>query len=461
MDALSDFADLLDSARSLLAEPATWWQLAVVAGSLLVAWLTGQFLQRRLQPVVQPGGIQGVPRTAVRTGYTALIPLLWWLLLVAAKIWAHRHGWSSDILQAAIALVGALTVIRMGVFALRHAFSPGSKLKAWEWSLTVTIWGLVALHMLGLLPFVIDALDEYAVMLGKTRVSVYTVVSFVLSMALLSLVALWLSNGIQAVLRRTDALDTSIKLVLGKLTRFLLLTLAIVVAMITAGIDLTALAVFGGALGVGLGLGLQRIVSNFVSGIVLAFEESIRVGDVLSIGGTFGTVQALHARHIVVRDNDGRDILIPNETLMTSEIMSWTYGDRKVRLRLPVQVSYQDDPERAMALMVQAARVTPRVLTDPEPIAELLGFADNGINLELRLWIHDPEGGINNVRSDVNVRIWRTFRDAGISIPFPQRDLHITEYRPAPAAFPFAGTPGSRPGSGHDQTPAAPGDDRG
>lgn len=461
MDALSDFADLLDSARSLLAEPSTWWQLAVVAAGLLIAWLIGQFLQQRLQPVVQPGAIQGVPRTAVRTGYTALIPLLWWLLLVAARIWAHRHGWSADVLQAAIALVGALTVIRMGVFALRHSFSPGSKLKAWEWSLTVTIWGLVALHMLGLLPVVVEALDEYAVMLGKTRVSLYTVISFVLSMALLSLVALWLSNGIQAILRRTDALDSSIKLVLGKLTRFLLLTLAIVVAMITAGIDLTALAVFGGALGVGLGLGLQRIVSNFVSGIVLAFEESIRVGDVLSVGGTFGTVQALHARHIVVRDNDGRDILIPNEALMTTEIVSWTYGDRKVRFRLPVQISYQDNPEQAIALMVQAARATPRVLADPQPIAELMSFGDNGINLELRLWIQDPESGINNVRSDTNLRIWRLFRDAGITMPYPQRDLHITESGPAPVAFPSAGTPGSRPESGHDRTPGVPGDDRG
>ena len=461
MDALSDFADLLDNARGLLSEPSTWWQLAVVAAGLLVAGLTGQFLQQRLQPVVRPGAIEGVPRTAVRTGYTALIPLLWWLLLVAARIWARHRGWATDVLEVAIALVGALTVIRMGVFALRHSFSPGSKLKAWEWSLTVTIWGLVALHMLGLLPVVIEALDDYAVMLGKTRVSLYTVTSFVLSLALLSLVALWLTNGIQAILKRSDALDDSLKLVLGKLSRFLLLTLAIVVAMITAGIDLTALAVFGGALGVGLGLGLQRIVSNFVGGIVLAFEESIRTGDVLSIGGTFGIVQGLHARHIVVRDSDGRDILIPNETLLTSEIINWTYGDRQVRFRLPVLISYQDDPEQAMALLVQAARDTPRVLADPPPVAELMGFGDNGINLELRLWIHDPESGINNVRSDANLRIWRLFRAAGITMPYPQRDLRITDSRPAPPAVPSAGTPGSPPESGRGQRPGAREDDRG
>jgi small-conductance mechanosensitive channel len=226
--------------------------------------------------------------------------------------------------------------------------------------------------------------------------------------------------------------------------------------MVTAGIDLTALAVFGGALGVGLGLGLQRIVSNFVSGIILAFEESIRPGDVLSVGNTFGVVQGLHARHIAVRDRDGRDILIPNETLLSSEIVNWSYGDKNVRFRLPVQVSYQDDPEQAMALMVQAARETERVLGDPEPVARLMGFGDSGINLELRLWIHDPENGVNNVRSDAYLRIWRLFRAHGITIPYPQRDVRVIPEAAAAAGSPSHGTSGSRPESGHDRMPDSP-----
>jgi small-conductance mechanosensitive channel len=358
-----------------------------------------------------------------------------------------------------VVLVGALAFIRMGVFVLRHSFSPGSKLKAWEWSLTVVIWLLVALHILGLLPVLIEVLDEYALTLGNTRISLYMVTSFVLSMALLSLVALWLTNGIQSLLRRADSLDESFKLVLSKLARFLLLTLAVVVALITAGIDLTALAVFGGALGVGIGLGLQRIVSNFVSGIVITFEGSIRPGDVVSVGDTFGVVRGLHARHIEVRDRDGKDILVPNETLLSSEIVNWSHGDRNVRFRLPVQISYQDDPETAMALLEQAARETERVLTDPAPVARLMGFGDNGIDLELRLWVNDPENGVNNVRSDTYVRIWRAFRANGISIPYPQRDVRLIPDRAAKAAFPSAGRPGNRPGSGRDQTPDLPADD--
>jgi small-conductance mechanosensitive channel len=237
------------------------------------------------------------------------------------------------------------------------------------------------------------------------------------------------------------------------------LMLAVVVAMMTAGIDLTAFAVFGGALGVGLGLGLQRVVSNFVSGIILAFEESIRIGDVITVGTSFGVVQALYARHIVVRDRDGRDILIPNETLLTAEIINWSYGDKNVRFRLPLQISYQDDPEQAMTIMLRAARETERVLADPEPVVRLMGFGDNGINLELRLWIHDPENGVNNVRSEVYVKIWRYFREAGISIPYPQRDVRLIPERAAPAPGRSPEMPGSLRGSERGQTPVDPADD--
>ena len=458
MDTSANIQALLASAHALLAQPSIWWQLATVAGSFLLAWLLGHLLQQRLKPIVQPGVITGVSRTAMRTGIHALVPILWWLALLTAQAWSRRRGASVDVLHTAVILVGALAFIRMGVFVLRHSFSPGSKLKAWEWSLTVTIWGLVVLHILGLLPVVIEVLEEYALTLGSTRISLYMVTSFVLSIALLSLVALWLTNGFQTLLRHADSFDDSIKLVLSKLVRFLLLTLAVVIAMVTAGIDLTALAVFGGALGVGIGLGLQRIISNFVSGIILAFEETIRPGDVISVGDTFGVVRGLHARFIEVRNRDGKDILVPNEMLLTSEIVNWSHGDKNVRFHLPVQISYQNDPGAAMAIMEQAARDTARVLADPPPAARLMGFGDNGIDLELRLWVNDPENGVNNVRSDTYLRIWQAFRAQGISIPYPQRDVHLIPARAAKETSPSAGRRGSQPESGDDQTPDSPAD---
>ena len=433
MDAIDEINALIDALRVLLATPATWWQLALAAVTFLIAFLAGQFLQQRLQPMVHTGGIRGVGRTAMRTGILALIPIIWWALLLASQSWLRRRGLSSSVVHTTLILVGALALIRMSVFVLRHSFSPGSKLKAWEGILTVTIWALVTLHLLGLLPVMTEILDEFAMTVGTARISLYTVVSFALSIALLSLVALWISSGIQALLHKSEALDESVKIVLGKLMRFVLLLLAVVAAMVTAGIDLTALAVFGGALGVGLGLGLQRIVSNFVGGIVIAFEESVRTGDVISVKDTFGVVLGLHARYVEVRDNDGKVIMIPNETLLSTEIVNWTHGDRNVRFRLPVQVSYNDDPEQVMALLVSAAQAVPRVLQEPAPSAHLMGFGDHGINLELHVWVNDPEAGAHSLRSDVYRQVWKTLRAASVTIPYPRRDVQIMPAAMVPA----------------------------
>jgi len=201
--------------------------------------------------------------------------------------------------------------------------------------------------------------------------------------------------------------------------------MAFLVALDAAGIDLTALTIFGGALGVGLGFGLQRITSNFISGFILLFDKSIKPGDVISVGDKFGWVQELRARYIVVRDRDGVDTLIPNENLITTEVINWSYKDRNVRIKAPISISYHDNPEQAMQLMVEAAQATDRVLSDPEPVARLMAFGDNGIELECRVWINDPQMGINNVRSDLNLNMWKKLREAGLTIPFPQRDVYI------------------------------------
>ena len=435
-----------EAIRVFLNSSSTWLQLGVFAIGFLVAKLIAGWWQPRLQTIAQPGVIEGVRRTAVRSGALALVPLLLWLWLLAAGAILRNQGWTTGLLRPAMILVGALAIIRMGVFVLRHSFSPGGPLKAWEGALTVTIWTLVALHILGWLPFVEQMLDEYALTLGKVRVSLYTVVSFILSIGFLLLVALWLANTIRSRVRRSEVLEDSMKMALSKLTRFVLLTLAVLVAMMMAGIDITAFAIFGGALGVGLGLGLQRVVSNFVSGFILVFEGSIRPGDVISYGNTFGTVRALHARHIVIRTRDGMDILVPNENLMTSDITNWSYeGDRRIRLRLPLQIGYSDDPEQAIARLDRIAREHERVLKDPAPTAVLTGFGDNGVNLELLVWIEDPERG-GDVRSDLFRQIWKDFKAAGITLPYPQREVYLRE-SPDPATSPAGARSDNRAGS--------------
>jgi small-conductance mechanosensitive channel len=440
--------------RDFLNSPSTWWQVGVFTVGLLIVKLIARWLQPRLQTMIQPGVIEGVRRTAVRSGALALVPLMLWLWLLATSATLRHHGWDTGLLRPAMILAGALALIRMGVFVLRHSLSPGGPLKAWEGVLTVTIWALVAFHILDWLPRIEQLLDDYAFTFGTVRVSLLNVLSFALSIAVMLLVALWLSSAIRGRVARSRALDESMKIALAKLIKFVLLTIAVLAAMVTAGIDITAFAFFGGALGVGLGLGLQRIVSNFVSGFILAFEGSIRPGDVISYGDTYGTVKALHTRHIVIRTRDGLDILVPNENLLTTDITNWSYaGDRKIRLRLPVQISYNDEPELALERLEVLARKNPRILKDPRPMTFLLGYGDNGVNLELRVWLSDPDIR-GEIRTEMYRAIWNDFHAVGITFPFPQRDVYIKDF-PAGATSPAGATPGNRAGSARGQKRAA------
>jgi small-conductance mechanosensitive channel len=425
LDLLPSSADI----RDFLNSPSTWWQTGILLAGLLAAVLVGGRLQRRLQVLTQPGAMAGVGRTAVRTGALGLIPLLLWLWLLAFIEILRRRGADTGLLHPAMILAGAAAVIRMGVFALRHTLSPGGPLKAWEGALSITIWTLVALHILGLLPLVEQVLNEYAVYFGQVRLSLYTVASFVLSVALFLLAALAIAGALGNRIQRSRVLDDSMKIALAKLVKFTLLALAVLIAMVTAGIDITALTLFGGALGVGLGFGLQRVVANFVSGFILAFEGSIKPGDVISYGNTYGTVKALHTRHVVIRTRDGLDIIVPNENLLTSDITNWSYeGDRRIRVRLPVQISYGDDPEAALQRLERLALEQEHVLPEPAPSAYLTGFGDNGVNLELLAWVDDPDHSLD-VRSALFRKIWKDFQTAGISFPFPQRDVYIKEFR--------------------------------
>ena len=407
----------------------TWWQIGVILTGVLFALWVGGRLQDRFQPAIQPGAATGYRRMAMRTGALATIPLILWLwLLTGSAILRHWQKIPTEFLHYAILLAGALTLIRMGVFVLRHSFSPGSKLKAWEGVLTFTIWSIVALHILGWLPVVKETLDEYAVRFGNVRVSLLTISSFLLSVALLLVLALWIANAFHARVMRSQNLDVSMKIALTKLSKFLLLLLAVFIALLTAGIDLTVLTVIGGAVGVGLGFGLQRIVSNFISGFIIIFEESIHPGDVIGLANnTFGVVQSLNARYIVVRNGDGLDVLIPNEELVTTQVTNWSYrSDRNIRLRLSLPISYGDNLDLALTIIERVACSHERVLKDPKPMAYLLSFGDNSINLELGIWINDPERGINELRSDLYLAIWKEFNAAGITLSAP-RSIIIQE----------------------------------
>ena len=411
-----------------LREPQSWVQLLVIACAAVSAYL----IDGQLDRFVMGHQEEGLRRLALRTSQRIIFPVSTLLGVLVGRAVLEGLGMPVQIVNVAVPMMLSLAGIRLAVYLLRKSFAPSAALKAWENLIGSVAWTLVALHLMGWLPQVLHFMDKLAFPLGEVRVSLLSVAKMLLMLALLLTLALWVSGVIERQMKKAAHLSIGMQVGLSKFLRFFLVTLAVLVGLNTVGIDLSALAVFGGALGVGLGFGLQRIASNFISGFILILDRSIRPGDVITIGNNFGWVQALHARYVVVRNRDGVETLIPNENLITSEVVNWSYSDRKVRVRIPVAISYDDDPEKAMHLMVQAAEECDRVIKDPAPVCRFMEFGDNGLLLELRVWIEDPEEGVGNVKSTLNLSIWRSFREAGITFPYPQRDLYIKEL---PALF--------------------------
>ena len=424
---LKDYLDKLMAWFGQLDFAALGWEMVILVmatvGALVVHRTLGRFLLETSSAIAS----SDFRRITLRSLQRIIFPLSMLLGTVMGKAVLLHLGQAVLLLKLAVPLLLSLAGIRLAVYILRKTFRPGPAVKAWENAISTTIWVLVALHLVGWLPDVSRTLDAVGYTFGSVRVSLLTMLQLILAIGVLMLMAAWLTKLIEQGLSRSTHLSPGLKVGLGKTFKFLLYTFAGLLSLKAVGIDLSALTVFGGALGVGIGFGLQRIASNFISGFILVFDGSIRPGDVISINEKFGWVQELRARYIVVRDRDGVETLIPNENLITTEVINWSYSDPRVRLKIPVQISYKDDPEAAMEILLDSARVSDRVLSEPAPAARLIGFGDNGIDLELRIWIHDPQQGVASVRSDVNVAIWKRFKEVGITIPYPQQDLYIKE----------------------------------
>ena len=288
----------------------------------------------------------------------------------------------------------------------------------------ISAWTIAALSILGLLQPTMAALDSVAVTVGGLRITPLLVIKT----AVLLMLALWAASAASDFLdkrvRSASELTPSIQVLIGKVTRLLLITFAILITLSTVGIDLSALALFSGAVGVGIGFGLQKIVSNLVSGIILLADKSIKPGDVISVGDQFGWVTNMGARYISVDTRDGREILIPNEDFVTQQVVNWSYSNYKMMLKAKFGVSYDSNPHRVREIAVAAAMKVPRVISDPSPVCYFEEFGDSSLNFTLRYWIADPENGIVTVRAPVMLALWDAFHEAGIEIPFPQRDLN-------------------------------------
>lgn len=405
--------------------------LVIQVGALLLSVLLGWLLVRLLSPRVArledswAAGAAGIRTVGLPF---AILGCTWVLRELLGLRQSELH-----LLNLAIPLLTALVIIRLLVHVLRYTLKSGETLKNWERSISWVIWIAVALHVAGVLPRVRAALDTVSFEAGAHRFSLMTLLEALTVIISAVILALWASQFIESRLMRVPNMDLSLRMALTKVARTFLLVLAVLFALPAVGIDLTVLSVFGGALGVGLGFGLQKIASNYVSGFIILLDRSVRIGDMVTVDNKYGQVSQINTRYTLLRALDGTESIIPNEMLISQTVINHSFSAPDIRVGLPIQVSYSSDLDKVRELMIAAARSHPRVAQggSEEPKVYLHEFADSGINLELSVWIKDAEEGQFSLRSDLYWAIWKLFREEGIEIPFPQRVVHLVPEKSA------------------------------
>ena len=415
--------------------PQYLWQLVAVAAALAGAWFFSRITQQRVEARVQaesrkPAGrvdllqfsIDGFRRLAFPVSAMALLALGGLGMRAAGLI---RRTGDIQFLRLAFTLVAAAAAIRLFVYVLRRSFPRSSWIGTFERAIASVMWLLVALHITGLLADLIEVFEAVHIPIGRQRLTLWDLLVGAVSVVLTLLAALWIGSVLEARLMAAASFTPNSRVVVSRLLKALLALVAVLVALSLVGIDLTVLSVFGGALGVGLGLGLQRIASNYVSGFIILLDHSLTIGDMITVDKYYGAVSQINTRYTVIKALDGTETIVPNEMLVSSPVINHSYTDRKVRVAVKVSVAYESDVDRALQVLVDAARAQPRVVAEPAPAAFITGFGADGIDLEVGFWIRDPEEGTLGVRSAIARLLLQRFKDEKIEIPFPQRDIRI------------------------------------
>jgi small-conductance mechanosensitive channel len=353
-----------------------------------------------------------------------LFPLVLLCLGFAARIVVDRYTHAA-VLTLAVPVLVALVVIRTGVKVLQVAFAHARWVRALEQTLSWVAWVAMVMWVSGLLPMVLNELDQISWKVGGSQLSVRNILEGIISASAVLIITLWISSGIEARLLRSATGDAlSLRKAVSNATRALLLFLGLILALSIVGIDLTALSVLGGAVGVGIGFGLQKLAANYVSGFVILAERSLRIGDHVRVDGFEGMVTEINARYTVVHSQTGRESIVPNEMLVSSRVENLSLADSVVYQSTKVQVGYDSDVAQVIALLTQAALAQPRVLRDPEPSVQLSEFAPDGLEFTVVYWINDLQNGQGNLRSEINMAILALLRQNHIDIPYPQQVVH-------------------------------------
>lgn len=406
-------SDELVALAASLFEREALVQAVVLVGCLGVAWGAVRLLRGTPRPQSVWFGKRVVDGL--------LFPVVALLLALAA-----RHYWPAgaptSVFRIVLPILTSLVVIRLLVRVLRRVFPASRVMRTVERSVSWIAWLGVVAWITGLLPLLLDELDAIHWTVGATQLSLLSLLQGALSAVAVLVVALWISSAIEArLLKGTDGQDLSVRKIAANALRAVLLFVALLISLSAAGIDLTALGVLGGAVGVGIGFGLQKLASNYVSGFVVLAERGVRIGDTIKVDNFEGRITDIKTRYTIVRALNGRESIVPNEMFITQRVENSTFADTKTGLASVVVVPYGTDLDVLGAQLLAAVREVPRVLDHPSPEVQLQSFAPHGLELAVAFTIADPLAGTANVRSAVNYAILRTLNESGIDIPYPQQ----------------------------------------
>ncbi|EJL79833.1 small-conductance mechanosensitive channel [Polaromonas sp. CF318] len=411
--------DSLDAWFAALAQPTTLTELAALVGCALLAWLVVRVAGRARM---------AVDNTSILFGRRVIDGVLFPVLLLFLAYMAKdllAHMFPVALFKVAIPVLVSLAVIRLGVKVLQVAFKDAPLVRALERTISWLAWIAMVLWVSGLLPVVLDELDGIKWKIGNSNLSVRTMLEGAVTAGVVLLITLWISSAIEArLLRSATGNELSLRKAVANAVRAVLMFVGLLLALSSVGIDLTALSVLGGAVGVGVGFGLQKLAANYVSGFVMLAERSVRIGDNVRVDTFEGRITDINARYTVVRAPSGRESIVPNEMFISTRIENLSLSDPQVLQSTVVSVGYDSDVELVMRLLIEAALKQDRVLRDPAPGANLTNFGPDGLEFTLNYWMADPENGQQNLRSRINLAILESLRAHNIDIPYPQRVVH-------------------------------------
>ncbi|MYM38526.1 mechanosensitive ion channel family protein [Duganella qianjiadongensis] len=427
--------NLIDDLTGDLQDPSLLWQLGAVLLSIVLGFGLARLLRQRLRRGDAHSGVVvwGVESFGRVLAPLAVVGWLWLARLLFVQY--HQHV---NLLKIALPIFGSLAVIRFTFYLLRRVFARHGQVSAtmlaFEKVFQLLVWLAFVLYITGLWVDVFDYMDNTILPLGKYKVSIADVLQATVSVIVLLILALWAGAALEEQLMKVQGMHTNLRVVVARTARALLILVAVLMSLTLVGIDLTVLSVFGGALGVGLGLGLQKIASNYVSGFVILLDRSLTIGDMITVDKYSGRVTQINTRYTVLQGLDGVESIVPNEMLVSGAVQNSSLSNSQLWLSTKVSVAYDTDVDQVLRLLEQAALSVERVLKEEKlPSAQLLSFGADGLDLQLGFWINDPQNGRGGVISDVNRAVWRALKEHNISVPFPQREMRIL----GPAVPPF------------------------